>query len=510
MKPLFGKVAKLIDGRRDAPAIAGALLDGARPEQVLAVLSCLEDWGFLDEDSLGGGGPVAWRGRDRDPVARKLLALLDGPLEALVDLSPGAGGEVYVYAGISPPSDMGPAAEGPARDPARGADGSTEMPRGREIVAGRGLTRRQAIESCLGEAAERLSATFRDDDPLVRARYTNLADRALHPDRLLNFSARQYAGRDRWNARRAGHNWIPFPFDENGQVGWVEAQSLRRGDGRLIPAAYCYLDYPGDPGVPCFCVANSSGCASAGTLEEAAVRGFLELVERDAAAIWWYGRIRRPAVDLDCFADERIAAFRDWMAAQGRQFFVLDLTHDLSVPVFAAVSADLDGGRIVFGLGADFDPLRAAQSAMTEMEQFSVSADLIEANRDQVPEDALDPSARMFGHWLATATLATEPHFVAAADAKTRYDRNTAGEPPHADRRLEHLQRLSDERHLNPLVMDLTRADFGLPTARVVVPGLRHFWARFGPGRLYDVPLRLGWLTEAMSETALNPTPLFI
>jgi ribosomal protein S12 methylthiotransferase accessory factor len=40
---------------------------------------------------------------------------------------------------------------------------------------------------------------------------------------------------------------------------------------------------------------------------------------------------------------------------------------------------------------------------------------------------------------------------------------------------------------------------------RVVAPGLRHFWARFGPGRLYDVPLRAGWLSRALDEGELNP-----
>ena len=36
---------------------------------------------------------------------------------------------------------------------------------------------------------------------------------------------------------------------------------------------------------------------------------------------------------------------------------------------------------------------------------------------------------------------------------------------------------------LEVLVLDQTRPDVGLPVVRVVVPGLRHFWARFGPGR---------------------------
>jgi len=45
--------------------------------------------------------------------------------------------------------------------------------------------------------------------------------------------------------------------------------------------------------------------------------------------------------------------------------------------------------------------------------------------------------------------------------------------------------------------------------AKVIVPGLRHFWARFAPGRLYDVPVQMGWLRESLKEEDLNPIPMF-
>ena len=59
------------------------------------------------------------------------------------------------------------------------------------------------------------------------------------------------------------------------------------------------------------------------------------------------------------------------------------------------------------------------------------------------------------------------------------------------------------------LVLDQTRADVGMPAVKVLVPGLRHFWPRFGPGRLYDVPVALGWLAEPVPEAELNPVPFF-
>lgn len=70
--------------------------------------------------------------------------------------------------------------------------------------------------------------------------------------------------------------------------------------------------------------------------------------------------------------------------------------------------------------------------------------------------------------------------------------------------------RLARERGLEVLVLDQTRWDTPLPVVKVVVPGLRPWWARFAPGRLYQVPRDLGWITEPLSEDRLNPAHLFL
>ena len=58
---------------------------------------------------------------------------------------------------------------------------------------------------------------------------------------------------------------------------------------------------------------------------------------------------------------------------------------------------------------------------------------------------------------------------------------------------------------LDFLVLNQTRADIEVPVVRVIVPGLRHFYRRFAPGRLYDVPVKLGWREHPLSEHELNP-----
>jgi ribosomal protein S12 methylthiotransferase accessory factor len=71
-------------------------------------------------------------------------------------------------------------------------------------------------------------------------------------------------------------------------------------------------------------------------------------------------------------------------------------------------------------------------------------------------------------------------------------------------------QTLVERAGMEMLVLDQTRPEVGLPVAKVIVPGLRHFWARFAPGRLYDVPVRLGWISRPLTEEELNPVPMFL
>ncbi|MDE0714509.1 MAG: YcaO-like family protein, partial [Gammaproteobacteria bacterium] len=73
---------------------------------------------------------------------------------------------------------------------------------------------------------------------------------------------------------------------------------------------------------------------------------------------------------------------------------------------------------------------------------------------------------------------------------------------------VEWCRGLVEARGMEFLVLDQTRPDIGMPVVRVIVPGLRHFWERFAPGRLYEVPVALGWTGHPLQESDLNPVPV--
>jgi ribosomal protein S12 methylthiotransferase accessory factor len=377
----------------------------------------------------------------------------------------------------------------------------------RTMSAGKGVSDVQARASALCEGLERYSGVFRGDEPRRRARMSELGGSAINLGDCLLFSDRQYRERDALNASGSRFGFIPTPFDPDADVEWSPVWSLTRREIRCLPTAFCYFDYP-QPEETTYCIGCSNGNAGGNTLEEAILQGFLELVERDGVALWWYNRVRRPGVDLDSFGEPYLGRLRSFLARHGREFWAIDLTADLGIPVFASICRRTDGPpeQIVLGFGAHLEPRVALLRAVTEMNQMLTSPLLGQEGKESGDQNADPETAR----WLKTATTANQPYLL-PADGPAR----NAGSWPRgwADDVTEDVracQALVERAGMEMLVLDQTRPEVGLPVVKVIVPGLRHFWARFAPGRLYDVPVRLGWLPRPLAEDELNPTPMFL
>ena len=375
----------------------------------------------------------------------------------------------------------------------------------RQSSAGKGITPEQARASGLCEALERFSGNFSGTEPRRRGTLDELGDHAIDPRSVVHWSERQYAQRRPGEDRVDGFNIVPKPYDPEMELDWSPLWSLTDGVHKWLPTQMLYFGYP-FPEEQFFAWGDSNGNAAGNTLEEAIAQGFFELVERDAVALWWYNRLRRPAVDLSSFDDPYIGRLVNHYASLNREVWALDLTSDLGIPVVAAISRRTDRApeEIVFAFGAHFDPHIAVVRALTELNQFLPAV----INVDRDGRYAFDDPDSV--HWWKTATLEREPYLVPADGAATRMGDwvDLSTDDTADDVRI--AQRIVEDRGLEFLVLDQTRPDIGLPVARVVVPGLRHFWARLGPGRLYDVPVELGWLPAPRAEDELNPIGIFI
>jgi bacteriocin biosynthesis cyclodehydratase domain-containing protein len=366
---------------------------------------------------------------------------------------------------------------------------------------GKGWTHAQARMSALGEAIERF--TFSDERPPdhVRASMAELGEVAIDPRSTLLFSDAQYVE----CGTGEGHDRIPEErFDPNLLIGWTAARSLTSGEMRLVASDQMWVTpLPTRDGR--FCVPDSNGCAAGNSIEEAILQGLLELVERDSVAIWWYNQLSLPQVDLADFGENFVGLQRHYREAFDRDLWVLDLTMDLEIPVFAAISAlrTSDRPEYVACFGCHFDPAIGIQRALTEMGLIMVGW------KSYLSSSGVQPKAPLsIERWLRGVGREDQPQMrPSAAPARVRANyRPMSTSRCTAD--IETCVELLRSSGVEVVVANATRPDIGLPVVRVLAPGLRHFRPRFGLGRLFDVPVSLGHRAQPTAESALNPIPL--
>jgi oxazoline/thiazoline synthase len=376
---------------------------------------------------------------------------------------------------------------------------------------GKGSTAEQGEASALMEAIERYSGIFQGDEIRVTKRFTDFeAGEAIPPNDVLLYSDAQQAGSPA-SACGAEHSHadhahgdaahgdpaqddqsppVPARFDPSATVEWSPVWSLRDERFRYLPTGLLYFFYGAG------FTADSNGCAAGNTVGEAIVQGFLELVERDAYAIWWYNRLQRREVDLSQFDDSYIRDLQVQFAEAGRRLWVLDVTSDLGIPTFVSIAHWVKDGKenIEFGSGAHFDARIALLRALTELNQFLALGLMGGASGDKSSLDGTTP-LRLDNYPYLTPT--GEPAVRLSSDSK--FGRLDVHE------QVKACVNIARQQGLDFLVLDQTRADIEVPVVRVIVPGLRHFYRRFGPGRLYDVPIKLGLRDRPTPEDELNP-----
>ena len=176
---------------------------------------------------------------------------------------------------------------------------------------------------------------------------------------------------------------------------------------------------------------------------------------------------------------------------------MLDVTSDLGVPTYVAILHWMQNGQenIEFGSGAHFDKRIALLRTLTELNQF-LSIGLMGGGTGEKPSlDGVTP-----------LRLQEYPFLTPSSNPSARRTR-AAKFGPLDNTRDQVLACVDIARRagLDFLVLDQTRPDVEVPVVRVIVPGLRHFYRRFGPGRLYDVPVKLGLRDRPMPESELTP-----
>jgi ribosomal protein S12 methylthiotransferase accessory factor len=339
-------------------------------------------------------------------------------------------------------------------------------------LSGKGMSEGEAFAGCVGEGIEHLSRLEWGDEPLVRATFAT-ADHRLGERSL----------------REIGHLCGYDPGSETPELDWIHGCRLSDGSAVLVPARLC-IRRPASKAA-LLPSAISTGCAAGRSIEEATLAALLEVVERDAVALWWMGGRRGRAFDLSTLARTGAAELLERLREgnNSRITWLLNLTSDIEIPCVAALSASVAGRRFACGTAARLDVQQAVGAALLELCQSELGHHLVAAKRKVRGDQALNEVDRRKLERARNldarcCDLLHPSGFPAAAVS-------ASGSPEAADgipTVVEHLQRIGVE----PLLVDLTRSGLGVPVARVVAPGLQPFPSSLTTNRVARIIAQLG------------------
>ncbi|WP_019434309.1 TOMM precursor leader peptide-binding protein [Streptomyces sp. AA0539] len=307
------------------------------------------------------------------------------------------------------------------------------------------------------------------------------------------------------------------PFDPDRELPWLWGYSLRAERPVLVPARLAH--YGAGERSDNFVFECSNGCATGGTLTEAVLFGLLELIERDAFLVAWYGRRPPVRLDLGTCRDPAIRTALDRAALLGYDVHAFDTRADLPVPVVTGVAVRRDGGlgHLSFGAAAGLDAEAAVDGALSEvltyiphlpyqvgerlpeLRAMAEDYDRVEHLKDHAQLYGLPEMARHAAHFLAPSP-ATAVH---AAFADWEAARPRTGDL------LDDLHTVRDALTAaghDVIAVDQTtpeQAAIGLHTVATLVPGLLPL--DFGHRR-QRAPL-LPRLHRLAGTTGLNPAP---
>lgn len=334
-------------------------------------------------------------------------------------------------------------------------------------VSGTGLTFREAFESCVGEGVEFISQFATPDDQLFSLG-ANLALAAATP-----------ALRGLWERL---HPYRREP--DAARTAWILGADLADGHPVYLPADLC-LRRPADardldPPWPL-----STGCGAGSDPLNATLHSMLELIERDAVALWWRGGRRARQLPPGPGAS-LLGQLRG--QATTRRTWLLDITTDIGVPVVVAAACDDDGFGLCHGHACRPILAAAADAALMELAQMELAYQIAAAKREVRGDAALNSVDRQHIHRYTAIDVATTTALHPLAPPAQPCDLLSPDKAGVLTAVRKRLEAVGSEVY----AVNLTRQYLGIPVTRTIAPGLEMGLTSPPGPRLRSVAARFG------------------
>ena len=317
------------------------------------------------------------------------------------------------------------------------------------VYNGKGATPAEAKVSAMMEGIERYSAEVHDRE-MVSGRFSELGscENVLNPDELI----------------------LPHSSDHDQSIQWTRGYDLVNDEEILVPASAVFHPLPLSRDHAALFRTNTNGLASGNEIEEAIFHGLSEVIERDAWSLVEASRNTGPAITspdngmigdlMDRFSDAEVSVQ------------IRDMTSDIGIPTFAAVSDDTllkDPALLTIGMGTHTNAYVAMLRAITEVAQSRLTQ-IHGAREDTTVAEfrtkiGYERTKRLNKYWFGASDVTGE--------GDIDFDGITSFESDDFLDDIGYMIRNLEGAGMDRvIVVDLTRSEIDVPVVRVIVPGL--------------------------------------
>lgn len=324
------------------------------------------------------------------------------------------------------------------------------------VYNGKGTTADEARVSAMMEAIERYSAEVGNRGELLIDSYSKLSElnvNVLNPKDLIL--------PDYVNVKEVADLRIP----------WMKGYDLIQGEEIYVPGNAVFHPLPAQYDRVRLFRTNTNGLAGGNELEEAIFHGLAEVIERDAWSLVEITRNTGPIVQIE--GEGELPDLVDKFQNVDVSVLIRDITSEIRVPTFAAVSDDLmlkDPTLLTIGMGTHTNANVAIKRAVTEVAQSRLTQ-IHGAREDTVTADM----RRMMGYeWMRKQNK----HWFEILEREQEQeceDHENIDNDDFLDDIKYMTARLKAAGFERVIVVDLTRDEIGVPVVRVIVPGLEMY-----------------------------------
>lgn len=384
-----------------------------------------------------------------------------------------------------------------------------------EVTGGRAHCYADSELTALLEGLERYCGiTPRGKRPILFDSYSHLKDVAIDVSQIGLHAKEQYEQAD-----------FPFtPFDPESPIEWVWGYSFLLERPILVPHLLAYYSLGYRRG---FVYETSNGCAIGGSLEEAILHAIFEVIERDSFLMTWYAKLQIPRLDPGSSGDQELEMMIDRLrAVVGYEVSLYNMTMENGIPSIWAIAKGGTEHRanLVCAAGAHLDPVQATKSAIHELAGMIPMVEQRWRKQKREAEFMFNDSfavREMGDHALLYSMSQAEERLqflLAEGRPISTFAEQFHAVPAHADLTddVKQIVQTFQNLQMDVIVVNQSASETirnGLHCVKVLIPRMlpmtfgHHLRRLEGLDRLFEVPMKLGYVNNRLTPQHINPYP---